>query len=154
MDWAYSYKVKTFFYLIIQTKTHVMSKSILVLCLSMIGTFMFWCFTGVLTSLIAIQIEDPPLQSLDDINSMTDLKLILNGNGSTHSNVFEWANQDERNMMSYKKFIEPYRLMGFTRTSFKEAKHPNVAIMLEDFSINQLFKQCKAIKIVFCHVCG
>ena len=51
----------------------------------MVGTFMFSCFSGVLTSLIAIQIDDPFLESLNDINSRDDLKLLVSWKSPTHS---------------------------------------------------------------------
>ena len=110
----------------------------------MIGTLMFWCFSGVLTSLIAIQIEEPPLTSLEDLNQMSDFKLIVFGGGSTNTRISKWAENNTRNRKSYQQFIEPHLVEdAFTRKEYLEAKNPGVGLILEDFTIDLNFKQRK-----------
>ena len=121
------------------------SKSILILCLSMNGTFMFWCFTGILTSLIAIQIEEPPLKSLNDLQSKSNFKLLTFGGGSTDKRMKKWAEETE-NLKSYERSIEA--ISGFTKEHFEEAKNPNVAIILEDFGIKTWLEKCNMSNIV------
>ena len=110
----------------------------------MIGTIMFWCFSGVLTSLIAIQIEEPPLTSLEDLNEMSDFKLIVFGGGTTNIRILKWAENDTRNRKSYQQFIEPNLVKdAFTKKEYLKAKNPGVGVILEDFTIDIYFKQCK-----------
>ena len=114
----------------------------------MIGTIMFWCFSGVLTSLIAIQIEEPPLTSLEDLNQMSDFKLIVFGGGSTNTRISKWAENDTRNKKSYEQFIEPYLVKtAFTEKNFLDARKQGVGIILEDFSVDLQFKECKYLHI-------
>ena len=110
----------------------------------MIGTIMFWCFSGVLTSLIAIQTEEPPLTSLEDLNQMSGFKLIVFGGGSTNTRILKWAGNDTRNWKSYKQFIEPNLVkQAFTEKEYSKAKNPGVGVILEDFTIDIYFKKCK-----------
>ena len=105
---------------------------------------MFSCFTGVLTSLIAIQTDDPPLRSLNDLNSRDDLKLLISWKSPTHSIILRWANSNKRNMVSYEQFIKPYMVTNnINETVFQEAKYPNVALIYEDVTINKNLKKCK-----------
>ena len=103
------------------------------------GTFMFWCFTGILTSLIAIQIEEPPLKSLNDLPSKSNFKLLLYGGGSTDKKMIKWAEETE-NLKSYERSIKA--TSGFTKEHFEEAKNPNVAIILEDFGVKTWLEKC------------
>ena len=112
----------------------------------MVGTFMYWCFSGVLTSLIAIQIEEPPLTSLGDLNAMSDFKLFVFGKGSTHASILKWAKNDTRQWNSYEHFIMPNLWMNdsITESEFLAAKNPGVGVILEDFSINLEINNCRA----------
>ena len=103
------------------------------------GTFMFWCFTGILTSLIAIQIEEPPLKSLNDLPSKSNFKLLTYGGGSTDKKMIKWAEETE-NLKSYERSIKA--ISGFTEEHFEEAKNPNVAIILEDFGVKTWLEKC------------
>ena len=109
------------------------------------GTFMFWCFTGILTSLIAIQIEEPPLKSLNDLQSKSNFKLLTFGGGSTDKRLKKWAEETE-NLKSYERSIKA--ISGFTKEHFEEAKNPNVAIILEDFGIKTWLEKCNMSNIV------
>ena len=104
---------------------------------------MFWCFTGVLTSLIAVQIEKPPLKALSDLHFMKNFKLKVIDGGSTKSNLFVWSKNNSDNLKAYKDFIEPYFIKGFTEAEFKELRNPQVAMVLEDFTVDFYFKKCK-----------
>ena len=107
------------------------------------GTFMFWCFTGILTSLIAIQIEEPPLKTLDDLNSKSNFKIWLT-KGSTFQRVEEWANQTQKpeNRKSFERSI--ISLPAITKKHYQEvAKNPYVALIREDVSIKSFLKKCK-----------
>ena len=109
------------------------------------GTFMFWCFTGILTSLIAIQIEEPPLKSLNDLPSKSNVKLLTVGRGSTDTRMIKWAEKTE-NLKSYERSIKA--ISGFSKEHFEEAKNPNVAIILEDFGIKTRLEKCNMSDIV------
>ena len=109
------------------------------------GTFMFWCFTGILTSLIAIQIEEPPLKSLNDLQSKSNFKLLTYGGGSTDKRIIKWS-QETDNLKSYERSIMAFS--GFTKEHFEEAKNPNVAIILEDFGIKTRLEKCNMSDIV------
>ena len=65
------------------------------------------------------------------------------GGGATHRTVLRWANLSEINYESYQNFMEPYLLNSFTLDNFKEARQPDVGMVLEDFTINPYFKKCK-----------
>ena len=104
---------------------------------------MFWCFTGILTSLIAIQIEEPPLKSLNDLQSKSNFKLLTFGGGSTDKRLKKWAEETE-NLKSYERSIKA--ISGFTKEHFEEAKNPNVAIILEDFGIKTWLEKCNMSK--------
>ena len=110
------------------------------------GTFMFWCFTGILTSLIAIQIEEPPLKSLNDLQSKSNFKLLTFGGGSTDKRMRKWAEETE-NLKSYERSINA--ISGFTKEHFEEAKNPNVAIILEDFGIKTWLEKCNMSNIPY-----
>ena len=108
------------------------------------GTFMFWCFTGILTSLIAIQIEEPPLKSLNDLPSKSNFKLLTYGGGSTDKKMIKWAEETE-NLKSYERSIKA--ISGFTKEHFVEAKNPNVAIISEDFGLKTWLEKCNLSNI-------
>ena len=133
--------ILTLFFSLFKDKNHVKSKSILILCLSMNGAFMFWCFTGILTSLIAIQIEEPPLKTLDDLNSKSNFKILLT-KGSTFQRVEEWANKKPENWKSFERSI--ISLPTITKKHYQEAaKNPNVALIREDVTIKSFFEKSK-----------
>jgi hypothetical protein len=105
------------------------------------GAFMFWCFTGILTSLIAIQIKEPPLKTLDDLNSKSNFKILLT-KGSTFQRVEEWANKNPENWKSFKRSI--ISLPTITKKHFQEAaKNPNVALIREDVTIKSDLEKSK-----------
>ena len=114
----------------------------------MTGTFMFWCFTGILTSLIAVQIKEPPLKSLNDLHTKSsNFKLLAFGGGATHATILRWANLSGRNYQSYENFIEPHLIkFAFTLEHFEETRQPGVAFAMEDFTILSYFKECKIKK--------
>ena len=128
----------------LKDKNHVKSNSILILCLSMNGTFMFWCFTGILTSLIAIQIEEPPLKTLNDLHSKSNFKLMTYGGGITEKRMMKWAEETE-NLKSFERSI---KAISFTKEHFEEAKNPNVAIILEDFGVKTWMEKCNISDMV------
>ena len=105
------------------------------------GTFMFWCFTGILTSLIAIQIEEPPLKSLNDLQSKSNFKLLTFGGGTTDKRIIKLID-----LKSYERSV--MEISGFTKEHFEEAKNPNVAIILEDFGIKTRLEKCNMSDIV------
>ena len=111
------------------------------------GTFMFWCFTGILTSLIAIQIEEPPLKSLNDLQSKSNFKLFIFGGGTTDKRIIKWA-QETDNLKSYERSIKAISGFTFEEEHFEEAKNPNVAIILEDFGIKTRLEKCNMSDIV------
>ena len=109
---------------------------------------MFWCFTGILTSLIAIQIEEPPLKTLDDLNSKSNFKIWLT-KGSTFQRVEEWANQTQKpeNRKSFERSI--ISLPTITKKHYQEvAKNPNVAVIREDVTIKSFLEKCKINDII------
>ena len=105
------------------------------------GAFMFWCFTGILTSLIAIQIKEPSLKTLDDLNSKSNFKILLT-KGSTFQRVEEWANKKPENWKSFERSI--ISLSTITKIHYQEAaKNPNVALIREDVTIKSDLEKSK-----------
>ena len=45
-----------------QTDEYSKTKSIQAFCLSFLGAFIFWCFSGVLTSLLTVPIKEVPIR--------------------------------------------------------------------------------------------
>ena len=78
--------------------------------LSFFGAFIFWCFTGVLTSILTVKNYSLPANSLDDITNSKYLKLFTPKGGSTQSLLIDWANKKPQNGEAYEHFIEPYLL--------------------------------------------
>ena len=76
------------------------------------GAFTFWSYTGILTSLSAVNSFSIPVKSLDDLQKMTEFKLYIFGGGSTETLLTKWAQDGEAaqpaiwKQKAYKKFIK------------------------------------------------
>ena len=106
---------------------------------------MFWCFTGVLTSKIAVEIEKNPLNSLNDLHLKSNFKLYHYGGASTGTMLLKWANQSEENMKSYENLIKPYSIMSEPSEYYQEVMSDNeVAILIGD---NQIFRELNLCKL-------
>ena len=97
----------TFFF---QDKNHKWSKSIQLFCISFLGAFTFWSYTGILTSLSAVQSFSIPVKSLDDLQAMTNFELYIYGGGSTQTLLEKWAQSPKETdiwrQKAYQKFIK------------------------------------------------
>jgi hypothetical protein len=97
----------TFFF---QDKNHKWSKSIQLFCISFLGAFTFWSYTGILTSLSAVQSFSIPVKSLDDLQKMTNFELYIYGGGSTQTLLEKWAQSPKETdiwrQKAYQKFIK------------------------------------------------
>ena len=73
------------------------SKSIQIFVISLFGSFIFWCFTGILISLLAVPVQQAPLKSYDDILTKSkNFKLVTVAHGSTDTALKNWIGNDPR----------------------------------------------------------
>ena len=106
---------------------------------------MFWCFTGVLTSIIVVLIEETPLKSLNDLHSKLNFKLYHYGGASDGTLLLKWANKSVGNMKSYEEFIKPYSIKSEPSEYYQELMSDNeVAILIGD---NQIFRELNLCKL-------
>ena len=89
-----------------QRKKYKWSKSIQLFCLSFLGAFTFWSYTGVLTSLSAVNSISVPVKSLDDFQKMSNFKLYIPGGGTTQTLLKKWAESDDWKLYAFKNFIK------------------------------------------------
>lgn len=83
------------------------SRSILIFCLSFLGVFIYWCFTGVLTSLLTVPTENSPLTSLDELHVKNNYKIPLYRVGAQMARIKEWKEKPE-NRQIFETNIRPY----------------------------------------------
>ncbi len=106
--------------------------------LSLFGGFVFWSFTGILTSLIVVKTAQIPLLSLDDLQwKGSDFKLHAFRGGSTQTFLEQWASVPEKpiQMAMYQKFIEPYYLKSWHQDvcpKMMATNDQNTVFLLED----------------------
>ena len=105
------------------------SKHFLIFSTSFFGGFIFWYYTGILTSFLAVPSKESPIKSLDDLLDKTDFKLHLGQNWASGTQVHQWAKKDKKNEEAYNKFVIP----NFVTVSTKEI----VKFISQDTSPNQ-----------------
>lgn len=102
--------------------------------LSAFGAFIFWSYTGILTSLVIVQQDQVPLKSLDELKTKSSYALFSIMGGSTQGDILQWVNNSSHKMNLYTKFIEPFGIQN-TRdpTAFlEETMHSlEVGIVME-----------------------
>ena len=123
-----------------QDKNHKWSKSIQLFCISFLGAFTFWSYTGILTSLSAVQSFSIPVKSLDDFQKITNFELYIYGGGSTQTLLEKWAQSPKETdiwrQKAYRKFI---------KTGFDEILNgdisSNVALLNDKDEMGKIFEQ-------------
>ena len=109
------------------------SKHFLVFFISLFGGFIFWYYTGILISFLAVPSKESPIKSLDDLLSQTDFKLHLGQNWASGSQVYRWAKKHKKNEEAYNKFVVPNFVTVSTQEIVKfisEDTSPNQALIL------------------------
>lgn len=115
------------------------TRTIQVFFLSAFGALIFWSYTGILTSLIAIQQEQVPLRSFEELKFKGKYALISMNQGSTYGSIFEWANKSTETLDLFHKFIQPFGIeaenMQFLTDDLKRLmKTHEIGILLEEES--------------------
>ena len=116
------------------------------------GAFTFWSYTGILTSLSAVNSFSIPVKSLDDLQKMTEFKLYIFGGGSTETLLTKWAQDGEAaqpaiwKQKAYKKFIktgmeDPHQLKIVFHEMLNSDVSSNVALLQDRDTIGKSFKQ-------------
>ena len=101
------------YYIFFQDKNHKWSKSIQLFCISFLGAFTFWSYTGILTSLSAVQSFSIPVKSLDDLQKMTNFELYIYGGGSTQTLLEKWAQSPKETDIWRRKAFQKFIKTGF-----------------------------------------
>ena len=74
------------------------------------GAFIFWSYTGILTSFSAVHSFSIPVKSLDDLQKITNFQFYIYGGGSEETLLQKWAQSPEESALwgqeAYKKFIK------------------------------------------------
>lgn len=118
-----------------------LSKYLLIFSISFFGGFFYWYFTGILLSFLAVPSKDPPMRSLDDLLTKTDFKLHVGENWFQATTINKWANQNQRNMEAYKKFVVPnFVTIGLEDMAklISQDENPNQALILDAKEFDQL----------------
>ena len=139
----------TFFF---QDKNHKWSKSIQLFCISFLGAFTFWSYTGILTSLSAVQSFSIPVKSLDDLQKMTNFELYIYGGGSTQTLLEKWAQSPKETDIWRQKAYQKYIKTGLEdddklKIIFDEMLNgdisSNVALLNDKDEMRKIFDQSK-----------
>lgn len=84
-----------------------LSKSIQIFSISILGAFVFWCFSGVLISLLTVPSVNVPLKSLDDLDGSPN-KLYTYSAGSTASYIYKWSDSSAKRKKIFNKHINMF----------------------------------------------
>lgn len=119
---------------------HKWSKRLQVFSISLLGAFLFWCFSGVLTSLLAIPSSNVPLKSLDDLNSRSDLKIIVKkSSGFILSYIYKWSRS---NVQSQKVLNERIIVAQDWNEIIKEMHaNTNTIVLFPNLGLSTLFQE-------------
>ena len=133
-----------------QDENHKWSKSFQLFCISFLGSFTIWSYTGILTSLSAVQSFSIPVRSLDDLQKMTNFGLYIYGEGSTQTLLEKWAQSPKETdiwrQKAYQKFIENGledndKLKIIFDEMLNAGISSNVAILADEDVIGKFFDQ-------------
>ena len=109
---------------------------------------MFWSYTGVLTSISAVNSISVPVKSLDDFRKMNTFELYIAGGGSTQTLLQKWAKSDNWKLNAYKQFVktgleDDSKIKEIIDEMLIEGGGSNTALFLDKERIPSLLKQCK-----------
>ena len=121
--------------------------------MSLLGSFIFWSYTGVLTSLSAIRKYNFPVKSLNDLRGNPNFELFIYRGGYTESFLNNWAGEDKWKMAALTNSISK---VDFENNALvKEMKQklmyggPNKALVFEDSNALSFFEASKHNKKIF-----
>ena len=117
---------------------------------------MFWSYTGVLTSISAVNSISVPVKSLDDFQKMNTFELYIPGGGSTQTLLQKWAESDSWKLNAYKQFVKT-GLEDYNKAKeifdeiLIEGGGSNAALLLDEQRIPSLLKRRKFKPGILCH---
>ena len=136
------------------SKEHEMplwSSSMILFIMSLTGSIMFMAYTGILTSIIAVQKVTPPFTSLKELATLSDFKLGTQAGSAT--NEMRQAiikNKDDYKDM-YEYFIKPYEDIMIAEPFIESNKVPNAGYFtistLDFYSPMQRIDTCDLMKV-------
>lgn len=109
------------------------SKRIAIFCISFLGIFIFWCFSGVLTSVLSVPATEVPIKSLDDLNIKKDLVLHIYSSGFFDTFVYKWSKKSVQNQITFQQRVKQHSNYDLVIENLIQDKH---AIALSTFSEN------------------
>ena len=111
------------------------SKYFIIFSITIMGTMIYWHFTGLLISLLAVPSATFPLKSLNELSSKQKFKLISGKSWSAASTLLEWSGNNAKTKSAYENFVVPNyfitlkELQGAAQRISQE-KDPNQALLL------------------------
>lgn len=116
------------------------SKRLQVLTISILGAFLFWCFSGVLTSLLAIPSSNTPIKSMDDLKDKHGLKLVvLESKSYIRSYMNKWAKLSAENEDIFQERVIITK--DWIGTINELQKDMNAIVLLPSLGLPTLFEE-------------
>ena len=130
------------------------SSSLILITLSLAGAVIFTSYTGVLTSIIAIQEVNVPMTSLEELAKFSDFKLGTLGNTSSNQQINQKILANPSLLNIYNKFILPYEgTQGLKSEDWLELnKGPYVGLFASSSVFQQSFSKidkCDILRVPF-----
>ena len=108
------------------------------------GAFIFWSYTGILTSFSAVHSFSIPVKSLDDLQKITNFQFYIYGGGSEETLLQKWAQSPEESASwrqeAYEKFIRTGTGIIFKQLLNSDISS-NTAFLLDESVVGTIFKQ-------------
>ena len=131
-------------------KMPLWSSAMLLFTMSLTGSIMFMAYTGILTSIIAVQKVTPPFTSLKELSKLSDFKLGLQAGSATNEMRQAIKGKDEYKEM-YENFIKPYEDILMAEPFIESNKIPNAGYFtistLDFYSPMQRIDTCDLMKV-------
>ena len=119
-------------------------------CISFLGAFIFWSYTGILTSFSAVHSFSIPVKSLDDLQKITNFQFYIYGGGSEETLLQKWAQSPEKSAIwrqkAYEKFIKTGTGVIFNQMLNSDVSS-NTAFLLDESVVGKIFEQSNSSNV-------
>ena len=146
LAWSFVAIIKTFFansvnLAIIKKADSSQGWLILISSISLLGAFIYWHFTGILVSMLAVPSQNKDLiKSFDDLLIKKNVKVKMYGGGLYLSFAKNWMKDDSKKQSAFEKSIAPYTYPDLTDIGehlqdLIDRPDPNFSFLIDDFWI-------------------